>query len=675
MSSPAMNNQPINAHADGELVSLNKTIRLFDNEFRNYKWKELEERSIQYQDIINFKRSSNPRGVGHHCVMCGDKNAAIPSQNKDVCKACDTGFWLVNAIQVVVKFCKGCKNFARLLDFKDKPEATKCIKCRLRGKHNYFSKRMGGGDDLSLESIHTQDIFETAHARAITAPSSAQGSRSSSRPRSRSQTENYLSHNYQDFEYEYIGMPKSSRRNSSNLALSRIINDYSISSRSRELGARTRSATLDGSDLTSLRYSSEFYGDVSASRIPPLSLTMNTQDREEVDNAAKMLLAASVDSQSNSDALFYSAMQHSTGGLSREHMVRGHWMPAVEADVGIEKISPRAALLSAAKLFPLVASQAAAISTEDVNVLASLKTSSPSPATGQNTRINVLTQSNLEDAGENHTALLQLAEWSEQMLLGSSSLGEGRLRSNTLDLGSLGTSERTSSLLHRSEEATCIDDMKVYSKLNIKNKFRFGAVPTLSSTVSNKSLKNIDILMSKRANQVRQAAQAFTQMESELVKVESLGDSIPIVNNAEFATARRVRSVSLGGDFSMRPLRYRSFSESEPIVENPMEDSMNTESFLNEDSLDKDTNDLNSRKRSTSATTPLSPTAVPAAKRSLGPGQHSFNFTIPKSQTHMITPSLSELNRIGEMHAELPSIARKRLCSRSDEEVGDNVSS
>lgn len=661
MSSPAMNNQPINAHADGELVSLNKTIRLFDNEFRNYKWKELEERSIQYQDIINFKRSSNPRGVGHHCVMCGDKNAAIPSQNKDVCKACDTGFWLVNAIQVVVKFCKGCKNFARLLDFKDKPEATKCIKCRLRGKHNYFSKRMGGGDDLSLESIHTQDKFETAHARAITVPSSAQGSRSISRPRSRSQTENYLSHNYQDFEYEYIGMPKSSRRNSSNLALSRIINDYSIPSRSRELGARTRSATLDGSDLTSLRYSSEFYGDVSASRIPPLSLTMNTQDREEVDNAAKMLLAASVDSQSNSDALFYSAMQHSTGGLSREHMVRGHWMPAVEADVGIEKISPRAALLSAAKLFPLVASQAAAISTEDANVLASLKTSSHSPATGQNTRINVLTQSNMENAGENHTALLQLAEWSEQMLLGSSSLGEGRLRSNTLDLGTLGTSARTSSLLHRSEETSCIDDMKVYSKL------------TLSSTVSNKSLNSIDILMSKRANQVRQAAQAFTHMESELVKVESLGDSIPLTNNVEIVTARRVRSVSLGGDFSMRPLRYRSFSESEPIVESPMEDSMNTESFLNEDSLDKDANDSNSRKRSTSATTPLSPTAVPVAKRS--PGQHSFNFTIPKSQTHMITPSLSELNRIGEMHTELSSIARKRLCSRSDEEVGDNVSS
>ena len=85
--------------------------------------------------------------------MCGDKNASIPSQNKDVCKTCDTGFWLLKETQIVVKFCKGCKNFARLHDFRDKPEATKCIKCRQRGRMNYFSKKVGEGEDVSATEL------------------------------------------------------------------------------------------------------------------------------------------------------------------------------------------------------------------------------------------------------------------------------------------------------------------------------------------------------------------------------------------------------------------------------------------------------------------------------------------------------------------------------------------
>lgn len=35
----------------------------------------------------------------------------------------------------------GCKNFTKLHDFRDKPEATKCIKCRQRGRQNYFAKK------------------------------------------------------------------------------------------------------------------------------------------------------------------------------------------------------------------------------------------------------------------------------------------------------------------------------------------------------------------------------------------------------------------------------------------------------------------------------------------------------------------------------------------------------
>lgn len=97
---------------------------------------------IRYQEVINFGRVSSPRG-NHHCVMCGLSDVEIPSQNKDVCKTCDTSFWYFQKLDVVVKFCKGCKNFVCLSEFEDKPEASKCGRCRHRGRQNYFSKKKG----------------------------------------------------------------------------------------------------------------------------------------------------------------------------------------------------------------------------------------------------------------------------------------------------------------------------------------------------------------------------------------------------------------------------------------------------------------------------------------------------------------------------------------------------
>lgn len=57
---------------------------------------------IRYSDVINFNRCSK----SHNCVMCGLKGN-IPSQNKDVCKSCDTVFWYHRKLDVVIKFCKG----------------------------------------------------------------------------------------------------------------------------------------------------------------------------------------------------------------------------------------------------------------------------------------------------------------------------------------------------------------------------------------------------------------------------------------------------------------------------------------------------------------------------------------------------------------------------------------
>jgi hypothetical protein len=137
--------------SDDLVLRIGNSTRVEESQIRSFKWASDKDdhEAFLYANIINFKRSSNPRGHAHHCVMCGDRKAAIPSQNKDVCKTCDSGYWLVESVQVVVKFCKGCKNFTRLHDFRDKPEATKCIKCRQRGRQNYFAKK-GRGDLVTL---------------------------------------------------------------------------------------------------------------------------------------------------------------------------------------------------------------------------------------------------------------------------------------------------------------------------------------------------------------------------------------------------------------------------------------------------------------------------------------------------------------------------------------------
>lgn len=73
--------------------------------------------------------------------MCGHMGKQIPAQNKQVCRDCDSAFWFLQDFNVVVKFCKGCKNFAPLGYFTDKPLASKCGKCRQRGKNTYLAKK------------------------------------------------------------------------------------------------------------------------------------------------------------------------------------------------------------------------------------------------------------------------------------------------------------------------------------------------------------------------------------------------------------------------------------------------------------------------------------------------------------------------------------------------------
>ena len=121
--------------------------------------------------------------------MCGSVGKQIPAQNKQVCRDCDSAFWFLKDQDVVVKFCKGCKNFSPLGCFTDKPLASKCGKCRQRGKNTYLAKKgfapVEDHDDLGtgMGSVYTPGaaaVVSTLDAVVTSSSSSASASSSSS---------------------------------------------------------------------------------------------------------------------------------------------------------------------------------------------------------------------------------------------------------------------------------------------------------------------------------------------------------------------------------------------------------------------------------------------------------------------------------------------------------------
>lgn len=121
-----------------------KSVQIDRQDIRSYDWGELlPPHTVQYADVINFERSSTKGN--RCCVLCGLKEGekdgcVIPKQNKGVCRKCDSTYWLLKKLGVVVKFCKGCKLFFSLVDFDGKPNTTKCGTCRKRGRDNYHGK-------------------------------------------------------------------------------------------------------------------------------------------------------------------------------------------------------------------------------------------------------------------------------------------------------------------------------------------------------------------------------------------------------------------------------------------------------------------------------------------------------------------------------------------------------
>lgn len=104
---------------------------------------------LRFDQIINFDRACHTKGS--KCLMCGGKDVLIPKQNKDVCKVCDSCVWLHHPTKEYIKWCKGCKRFNTLRSFEDKPEATKCGKCRERGRRGYEKRRRRLSSDMDVE--------------------------------------------------------------------------------------------------------------------------------------------------------------------------------------------------------------------------------------------------------------------------------------------------------------------------------------------------------------------------------------------------------------------------------------------------------------------------------------------------------------------------------------------
>ncbi|KAL7438206.1 hypothetical protein ACHAXM_006080 [Skeletonema potamos] len=87
--------------------------------------------------LVNFPTA---RYFGN-CVMCDDAEFSIPKQNKGVCNNCDVAIWVVNPSGMQIKWCKGCKNFRKWIDFGVKGYSSKCERCRNQQASRYATQK------------------------------------------------------------------------------------------------------------------------------------------------------------------------------------------------------------------------------------------------------------------------------------------------------------------------------------------------------------------------------------------------------------------------------------------------------------------------------------------------------------------------------------------------------
>ena len=80
------------------------------------------------------------------CVMCDSAEFNIPKQNKGVCNNCDIAIWVHNPSNLLLKWCKGCKNFRKWSEFGLKGHASKTERCRQQQAERYARSRSAKSD-------------------------------------------------------------------------------------------------------------------------------------------------------------------------------------------------------------------------------------------------------------------------------------------------------------------------------------------------------------------------------------------------------------------------------------------------------------------------------------------------------------------------------------------------
>lgn len=87
--------------------------------------------------LVNFPTA---RYYGN-CVMCDESEFSVPKQNKGVCNNCDVAIWVVHPSGMQIKWCKGCKNFRKWIDFGMKGYSSKCDRCRQQQAARYATQK------------------------------------------------------------------------------------------------------------------------------------------------------------------------------------------------------------------------------------------------------------------------------------------------------------------------------------------------------------------------------------------------------------------------------------------------------------------------------------------------------------------------------------------------------
>lgn len=107
-------------------------------------------------ELVNFPTAR----YYQNCVMCDESEYTIPKQNKGVCNNCDVAIWVVNPSGMQIKWCKGCKNFRKWVEFGTKGFSSKCDRCRRQQAVRYsIQKNKGEGENNHGEELEQQAVL------------------------------------------------------------------------------------------------------------------------------------------------------------------------------------------------------------------------------------------------------------------------------------------------------------------------------------------------------------------------------------------------------------------------------------------------------------------------------------------------------------------------------------